>query len=153
MVIGDKSKAQLSRAIPQNLALSFNQIGRDIPNFADAAGVADLILTSKAQYDGIAIVYNRFVSALSYEPAVVEVANEETLKESRAVFFFFLDLLGADDERFRLAGFKAYEVEDDAGKDLAEFSLANAIYAALVEAHACEQSARSVSVLHGLVSY
>ena len=27
-------------------------------------------------------------------------------------------------------------------KDLAEFTLANAIYAALVEAHACEQSAR-----------
>ena len=90
MVIGDKSKAQLSRAIPHNLALSFNQIGRDIPNFADAAGVADLILTSKAQYDGIAIVYNRFVSALSYEPAIVEVANEETLKESRAVFFLVL---------------------------------------------------------------
>jgi F-type H+-transporting ATPase subunit gamma len=44
----------------------------------------------------------------------------------------------------RLAGFKAYELEDEALKDLAEFSLANAIYAALVEAHACEQSARYV---------
>ena len=41
-----------------------------------------------------------------------------------------------------LAGFKAYELEDEALKDLSEFSLANAIYAALVEAHACEQSAR-----------
>lgn len=35
-------------------------------------------------------------------------------------------------------------MEDDVTKDLAEFSLANAIYAALVEAHACEQSARYV---------
>ena len=42
------------------------------------------------------------------------------------------------------AGFRAYEMEDDVTKDLAEFSLANAIYAALVEAHACEQSARYV---------
>lgn len=42
------------------------------------------------------------------------------------------------------AGFKAYEMEDDFTKDLAEFSLANAIYAALVEGHACEQSARFV---------
>ena len=33
-------------------------------------------------------------------------------------------------------------MEDDVTRDLAEFSLANAIYAALVEAHACEQSAR-----------
>ena len=29
-------------------------------------------------------------------------------------------------------------------KDLSEFTLANAIYAALVEGHACEQSARYV---------
>lgn len=35
-------------------------------------------------------------------------------------------------------------MEDDVTKDLAEFSLANAIYAAIVEAHACEQSARYV---------
>lgn len=35
-------------------------------------------------------------------------------------------------------------MEDDVTKDLAEFSLANAIYAALVESHACEQSARYV---------
>ena len=46
MVIGDKSKAQLSRALPKNLVMTFNQIGRDIPTFADAAGVAALILTS-----------------------------------------------------------------------------------------------------------
>ncbi|KAI0772992.1 ATP synthase F1 gamma [Trametes elegans] len=122
MVIGDKSKAQLARLLPNNLVMSFNQIGRDIPTFADAAGVADLILTSGVKYDKIAIVYNKFVSAISYESAIVEVETEELLKES--------------------PGFKAYEMEDDVTKDLSEFSLANAIYAALVEAHACEQSAR-----------
>ncbi|KAI1792734.1 ATP synthase F1 gamma [Ganoderma leucocontextum] len=122
MVIGDKSKAQLSRVLPRNIAMSFNQIGRDIPTFADAAGVADLILTSGAKYDTIAIVYNKFVSAISYESAIVEIEPETLLKES--------------------SGFRAYEMEDDVTKDLAEFTLANAIYAALVEAHACEQSAR-----------
>ncbi|KAI8996679.1 ATP synthase F1 gamma [Trametes punicea] len=122
MVIGDKSKAQLSRLLPRNLVMTFNQIGRDIPTFADAAGVADLILTSGVKYDKIAIVYNKFISAISYEPAVIEVESEAVLKES--------------------PGFRAYEMEDDVTKDLAEFSLANAIYAALVEAHACEQSAR-----------
>ncbi|KAN0094586.1 ATPase, F1 complex, gamma subunit domain containing protein [Tylopilus felleus] len=122
MVIGDKSKVQLARKMGKNLALTFNQIGRDIPTFADAAGVADLIVKSGVEYDSIAIVYNKFVSAVSYEPAIVEVANENTFKES--------------------PGFRAYEMEDDVTKDLAEFSLANAIYAALVEGHACEQSAR-----------
>lgn len=33
-------------------------------------------------------------------------------------------------------------MEEEATKDLYEFTLANAIFAALVEAHACEQSAR-----------
>ncbi|KAF8558662.1 ATP synthase F1 gamma [Imleria badia] len=122
MVIGDKSKAQLARALGKNLTLTFNQIGRDIPTFADAAGVADLIVKSGVEYDSIALVYNKFVSAISYEAGIVEVANENTFKES--------------------PGFRAYEMEDDVTKDLAEFSLANAIYAALVEAHACEQSAR-----------
>jgi ATP synthase F1 gamma subunit len=83
MVIGDKSKAQLSRAAPKNIALTFNQIGRDIPTFADAAGVADLIMKSDKKYDSIVIVYNKFVSALSYEAAFMEVVNETALKESR----------------------------------------------------------------------
>jgi F-type H+-transporting ATPase subunit gamma len=88
MVIGDKSKAQLSRAIGKNLALTFNQIGRDIPTFADAAGVADLIMRSDAKYDSIVIVYNKFVSALSYEATSVEVLNENTLKEARGLKYF-----------------------------------------------------------------
>ena len=82
MIVGDKSKAQLSRTLASNFALTFNQIGRDIPTFADAAGVADLVVKSGIKYDAIAIVYNKFVSALSYEPAVMEVLNEEVLKEA-----------------------------------------------------------------------
>lgn len=122
MVIGDKSKAQMSRAAPKNLAMTFNQIGRDIPTFSDAAGVADLIVKSGAEYDSIVIIYNRFVSSLSYEPVAVEVRNEKGLLKS--------------------TGFTAYEMEDDVTRDIAEFSLANAIYAALVEGHACEMSSR-----------
>jgi F-type H+-transporting ATPase subunit gamma len=122
MVIGDKSKMQLSRSLGGNLALTFNQIGRDVPTFADAAGVADLIIKSGIPYDSVVIVYNKFVSAISYEPGTMVVRGEAGLKESE--------------------GFKAYEMEDDFTKDLAEFSLANAIFAALTEAHACEISAR-----------
>jgi hypothetical protein len=85
MVIGDKSKMQLSRVLAKNLAMSFNQIGRDIPTFADAAGVADLIVKSDVKYDGISIVYNKFVSAVSYEPEIVEVAGENALKESGTI--------------------------------------------------------------------
>lgn len=83
MIVGDKSKAQLSRALPKNLALTFNQIGRDIPTFADAAAVADLIFKSGVKYDSIVIVYNKFVSALSFEADSIEVQTEASLREAR----------------------------------------------------------------------
>ena len=86
MVIGDKSKAQLSRALPDNLVLTFNQIGRDVPTFADAAAVADLITNSGTKYDECHIVYNKFVSAISYESTSTVVVGEENLKEARKYF-------------------------------------------------------------------
>lgn len=100
IVIGDKSKAQLSRALGNNLALTFNQIGRDIPTFADAAGVADLIIKSGVKYDAITIVYNKFVSAISYEPAFVDVLNEETLRESRTCLSVASEITGSVTDRF-----------------------------------------------------
>jgi F-type H+-transporting ATPase subunit gamma len=121
-VVGDKSKAQLSRVVANNLVISFNQIGRDVPTFSDAAHVADLIIKSGVDYDTVNIVYNKFVTAISYEAGSVEVLNANGLAEA--------------------PGFKAYEMEDDVTKDIAEFSLANAIFAALVESHATEISAR-----------
>ncbi|KAK7460910.1 atp3 gamma subunit of the F1 sector of mitochondrial F1F0 ATP synthase [Stygiomarasmius scandens] len=118
VIVGDKSKAQLSRVLGKNLVM----IGRDVPTFADAAGVADLIVKSGVEYDSVVLVYNRFVSALSYEAAAMEVKGEEALKKNE--------------------GFAKYEMEDDFTKDLFEFTLANAVYSALVEGHACEISAR-----------
>jgi len=55
VIIGDKAKAQLSRALPKNLVLTINQIGKDVPTFADAAGVADLILESGVKYDTVCV--------------------------------------------------------------------------------------------------
>ncbi|KAF8607190.1 ATP synthase F1 gamma [Ceratobasidium sp. AG-I] len=122
IVLGEKSKAQLSRSVAKNLELSFSQIGREVPNFADAAAIADKIITSGIEFDSVALVYNRFVSAIAYESHVIEVFNEKALLSAPA--------------------FTAYEMEDDSTKDLVEFSLANAIYAALVEGHAAEISSR-----------
>ena len=88
MVVGDKSKAQLSRFFPKNLALTFNQVGRDVPTFADAAAIADLVSNSGVKYDVVNIVYNKFVSAISYESAQVQVLNGEGLKDAREYSLF-----------------------------------------------------------------
>ncbi|KAG8950871.1 atp3 gamma subunit of the F1 sector of mitochondrial F1F0 ATP synthase [Tulasnella sp. 424] len=122
MVVGDKSKAQLSRALPEKLALTFNGVGKDVPTFGDACAIADLILTSGVEFDSVHLVYNKVVSALAFESAIQSVFGEEALKNA--------------------PNFKTYEMEDDATKDLAEFALANAVYAVLVEGHAAEINSR-----------
>ncbi|KAG8959039.1 atp3 gamma subunit of the F1 sector of mitochondrial F1F0 ATP synthase [Tulasnella sp. 419] len=122
IVIGDKSKSQLSRAVPDNLALTVNGIGKDVPTFADACSVADLIVQSGVEYDSVHLVYNKVVSAIASEPRIQQVYGEAALKAS--------------------PNFRAYEMEDDVTKDLAEFALANAIYAVLVEGHAAEMNSR-----------
>ncbi|EST08565.1 ATPase, F1 complex, gamma subunit [Kalmanozyma brasiliensis GHG001] len=118
IVLGEKSKAQLARALPKNLALSFNQVGKDVPTFADATAIADQIIKSGIKFDKVNLIYNKYVSALSFESDVIEVFSEGALRNAPQ--------------------FKLYEQEDDVTKDLAEFAFANAIYAALVEGHASE---------------
>lgn len=87
VVIGDKSKAQLSRTVPKNFVLSMNQIGKDVPTFADAAVVTDLIVKSGVKYDSVLIVYNKYVSAVAFEASTIEVLNEKGLREARAYIF------------------------------------------------------------------
>jgi F-type H+-transporting ATPase subunit gamma len=55
VIIGDKAKAQLSRALPNNIVLTINQIGKDVPTFGDATAVADLILENGVKYDSVCV--------------------------------------------------------------------------------------------------
>ncbi|EIW72296.1 hypothetical protein TREMEDRAFT_41632 [Tremella mesenterica DSM 1558] len=125
-VVGDKSKAQLSRAMPQSLKVSFSSVGKDVPTFSEASAIADEIMKNGGEWDEIRIVSNHYLSAISYESRMVSVISAEALRES--------------------AGFNRYEMEEDVSKDLAEFALANAIYTALVEGHAAEISARRTAM-------
>jgi F-type H+-transporting ATPase subunit gamma len=125
VVIGDKSKTQLSRVLSNKMVLSFNQIGKDVPTFIDAQTVADQIFATGVEFDRVEIIYNRFISMVSYEPASITVYSEDIFQKSPK--------------------FTAYEIEDDVLTNLKEFALANAIYWALVEGHACEVFLRNFS--------
>lgn len=59
---------------------------------------------------------------MAYESAELVVVSEKSLREADS--------------------FKVYEMEEDVTQDLTEFSIANAVFAALVEGHASEISAR-----------
>ncbi|KAK9467030.1 ATPase, F1 complex, gamma subunit domain-containing protein [Lipomyces arxii] len=122
VILGDKAKTQLARTFASNIVLSFNQVGKEIPTFAEAQYVADQIYKLGTKYDSIEIFYNMFKSGISFEPTSVPAFTEESFKES--------------------PNFSAFEIEEDVLSDMTEFALANGIYWALAEGHACEQSAR-----------
>ncbi|RDW78102.1 ATP synthase subunit gamma [Coleophoma crateriformis] len=122
VVLGEKCKAQLSRSNGKNIVLSFAGVGKDIPTFADAQAIADQISLLPTDYASIVIVYNKFVNAQSYEATPIEAFSEEAIAGS--------------------PNFSAFEIDDSVLANMREYALANSLFWALAEGHACEQSAR-----------
>jgi F-type H+-transporting ATPase subunit gamma len=122
VVLGEKCKAQLGRSNAKNILLSFAGVGKDIPTFADAQAIADQISLLPSDYGSIQIVYNKFINATSYDATPIEAFSEEAIVNS--------------------PNFSAFEIDDEVLSNLREYALSNALFWALAEGHACEQSAR-----------
>ncbi|KAK3496954.1 ATP synthase gamma chain mitochondrial precursor [Neurospora hispaniola] len=122
VIIGEKAKAQLSRTNSKDIVLNFSGVGKDIPTFVEASAIADQITQLKGDYSSVEIVYNKFINATSYEPTVIEAFSEEAILAS--------------------PNFSAFEVDEEVLGNLREYALANSLYWALCEGHACEISAR-----------
>ena len=54
-VVGDKSKAQLSRAMAKDFQVSFNGVGKDVPTFAEASAIADEIIKNGGDWDEVGL--------------------------------------------------------------------------------------------------
>ena len=121
-IIGEKCKSQLSRTMANDIVLNFAGVGKDIPTFADAQAIADQISQLEGDYASVQIIYNKFINATSYEPTPVEAFSSEAIAAS--------------------PNFAAFEIDDSLLGNLTEYSLANSLYWALAEGHACEISAR-----------
>jgi len=122
VVVGEKCKAQLGRSSAKNIVLSFAGVGKDVPTFADAQAIADQIVLLPTDYSDVQIVYNKFLNAQSYEATPIEAFSEEAITNS--------------------PNFSAFEIDDEVLGNMREYALANSLFWALAEGHACEQSAR-----------
>ncbi|KAK4629158.1 ATP synthase subunit gamma, mitochondrial [Fulvia fulva] len=122
VILGEKAKAQLGRSNAQQMAMSFAGVGKDVPTFADAQAIADQVTLLPGDYGSVKILYNKFINAQSYEPTVIEAYDEEAIRES--------------------PNFSAFEIDDEVLTNMREFALANSLFWALAEGHACEISAR-----------
>lgn len=87
VILGEKCKSQLQRTNAKDIQLSFAGVGKDLPSFADASAIADQIIQLPGDYSDIEIVYNKFLNAQSYEPAVVAAFSEEAIAASRESTF------------------------------------------------------------------
>lgn len=52
-IVGDKPKAQLSRALPKAIKITFNAVGKDVPTFAEASAIADEIVKNVQEWDEV----------------------------------------------------------------------------------------------------
>ena len=86
VILGEKAKAQLSRFAPEKILLSFANVCKDIPTFADAQAIADQISLLPTDYASVRIIYNKFINAQSYEPTTVEAFSEEAITQSGMLF-------------------------------------------------------------------
>lgn len=83
VVLGEKSKAQLSRSNAKNIQLSFSGVGKQVPTFGDAQAIADQIALLPTDYASIQILYNKFINGQSYEATPIEAYSEEAITQSR----------------------------------------------------------------------
>ncbi|KAG0050214.1 atp3 gamma subunit of the F1 sector of mitochondrial F1F0 ATP synthase [Gryganskiella cystojenkinii] len=126
IVLGDKAKNQMSRTNRADIQLSFNQIGKAIPTFAEACAAADTIIKSDVKFGSASIIYNKFTSAIAYEAVPIRNYSVDALKASENI--------------------AAYELDDDVAENYNQFLFANNIYWGLVEGHASEMSAKRTAM-------
>jgi len=122
IAVGEKGRSQLRRMVPDSLTAALTNIPPPY-NFGYASTVAQMALDTEPEKTGaIAVVYNKFVSAIAYSPTLKTIAP------------FVLE---GDDVTLT-----AYDADDDVLKGLREYYLATEIFYGMMEGATSEQSSR-----------
>ena len=79
--IGDKVKAQILRTYADKVKLAFNGVGKEEPNFTEVALIADEI-AKLGNYENVEILYNKFVSGVSFEPSKFAIYAADAIANS-----------------------------------------------------------------------
>lgn len=127
VVLGDKAKPQIARDSRRNIVMHFSQVGRNIPTFLDALVIWNGVRTDATlSYDDVAIIYNRFVSAISFETVLVKLPTAAAVLKSEKLC--------------------AYEYEPEVVTNLVEYLHATRLFWALAEGHAAEMSSKRTAM-------
>ena len=122
IAVGEKGRSQLRRMVPDSLTTALTNIPPPY-NFGYASTVAQMALDTEPEKTGaIAVVYNKFVSAIAYSPTLKTIAP------------FVLE---GDDVTLT-----AYDADDDVLRGLREYYLATEVFYGMMEGATSEQSSR-----------
>lgn len=133
LVIGEKGKLQLQRDSKKSIQMVITDIQKIPINFTQVSMIADEILKT-VEFDAIRMVYNKFASVVSFQPAVATILSPEVMaKESEG---------GG-----KVGQLESYEIEGADTKaellqNLSEFQLAAMLFNASLENACSEQGAR-----------
>lgn len=133
VVLGEKAKVQLIRDSRKNIELSIAELQKNPLNYTQVSALADEILKN-VEFDALRIVYNKFVSVVSFVPSLSTVLSPEIVeRESEA---------GG-----KLGALDAYEIEGGETKseilqNLSEFQFSCVLFNAVLENACSEQGAR-----------
>ena len=83
VVLGDKAKVQISRDYRNNIRVSFNGLGKDVPNFSEAAAMAEIITSSDVKPDVAVVIFNEFKSVVAYEARKLKTFTETIMNDAR----------------------------------------------------------------------
>lgn len=127
VIVGDKAKAILQKPFANKILMSFNEIGRLPPKFADASKIACDLLKGDFKFDIGNITYNTFRTVVSYTTTKLPIYSEAHLKKAEKIALYD-------------------SVDDDIMQSYQEFGMTSLIYFALKESAASEQSSRMTAM-------
>lgn len=122
-VLGDKGRAQLRRDFSNQIRGSATEAYANPPTFTIASAIAELVIASARENEKVHVVFNKFVSAIAYQPSIRSLAVSASSED-----------------------FDQYELEPEEKnellEDLKEFEIASAIFHGIIENSTSEESSR-----------
>lgn len=128
VIMGEKGRSQLQRDQRRSIKGTIADTNKVRITYAQASTIAEEIL--KTEYDVARLVFNRFVSAISYRPTIATILSPDALERAAEA--------GSAIDQYEIEGPDRPELL----QDLAEFQLATTLYSCLLENNCSEQSSR-----------
>lgn len=135
IVLGDKAASQLARMFPDRFIGQVLERSKTGANLSKTLVLADRVIAANPDADSYNIVYNKFISAISYDTLQQKVPNYGK--------FVLQEDTEKCDAPFPLNRYEGeMESSEEATQNMTEFALATQLYGCIIDSATAEQSAR-----------